>query len=257
MCDSDIEACDMMINLFQNASAPVEERAVFQQHREKPCSPFRLLRCFDVLWVCSMFRYLSERARWLWREQTGNVGEEELGQKPSPAGHCHACPQNGKLSTRITLILLAWPLSHLAERRARAQLRCVVSVSGGFLAALLSGAVAQSRSRLDMPPLPLHLIQLHAAKHGWKEILHNPDNKLISFTRYNAATQHTERLNAYYSTGTVGTCVDHPTKSKTQLFRRHQSIQDLAKIFDNPRVHTGTWASFMHSMHVQYASFDQ
>jgi hypothetical protein len=39
--------------------------------------------------------------------------------------------------------------------------------------------------------------------------------------------------------GTVGTALDHPVKGKTQLFRRNQSLEDLAQIFANPRLHTG------------------
>lgn len=47
------------------------------------------------------------------------------------------------------------------------------------------------------------------------------------------------RVNVYHTTGTVGTCVDHPTQGKTSLFRRDQTVEDLRRIFANPRVHTG------------------
>lgn len=40
--------------------------------------------------------------------------------------------------------------------------------------------------------------------------------------------------------GTVGTCLDHPSKGKTQLFRRNQTLQDVYRILKCPRVHTGT-----------------
>lgn len=46
-------------------------------------------------------------------------------------------------------------------------------------------------------------------------------------------------MNVYYTTGTVGTCIDHPSQGKTQLFRRDQTLEDLDRIFADPRVHTG------------------
>ncbi len=47
------------------------------------------------------------------------------------------------------------------------------------------------------------------------------------------------QVNIYYSTRTVGTSMKHPTKGKTQLFRRHCSLGALEQILNNPRVHTG------------------
>ncbi|KAL7537619.1 hypothetical protein ACHAXR_007967 [Thalassiosira sp. AJA248-18] len=45
------------------------------------------------------------------------------------------------------------------------------------------------------------------------------------------------RLNFYLSTGTVGSCLDHPKKGKTQLFRKY--LKNPMSLFDNPRGHTG------------------
>ena len=48
------------------------------------------------------------------------------------------------------------------------------------------------------------------------------------------------RVNVYYTTGTVGTSLDHPSKGKTQLFRKNRpDYALLEKIFEDPRVHTG------------------
>lgn len=48
------------------------------------------------------------------------------------------------------------------------------------------------------------------------------------------------RLNFYLSTGTVGSCLDHPRHGKTQLFRRQLKEDESAvALFDNPRQHTG------------------
>ena len=43
----------------------------------------------------------------------------------------------------------------------------------------------------------------------------------------------------YYTTGTVATCILHPSKGKTQLFRRNMTADDLDLILQNPRTHTG------------------
>ena len=48
------------------------------------------------------------------------------------------------------------------------------------------------------------------------------------------------RINVYWTTGTVGTCLEHPRQGKTQLFRRNVDLSTLQQIFQNPRLHTGT-----------------
>ena len=47
------------------------------------------------------------------------------------------------------------------------------------------------------------------------------------------------RLNFWLTTGTVGSYLTHPSKGKTQLFRRSMSREDALKVFDDPREHTG------------------
>lgn len=44
----------------------------------------------------------------------------------------------------------------------------------------------------------------------------------------------TVRINVYWGTGTVGTCLDHPARGKTQVFRRNVGLRMLGKIFGNP-----------------------
>eukprot|EP00927_Polykrikos_kofoidii_P077206 TRINITY_DN74174_c0_g1_i1.p1 TRINITY_DN74174_c0_g1~~TRINITY_DN74174_c0_g1_i1.p1 ORF type:complete len:430 (-),score=54.07 TRINITY_DN74174_c0_g1_i1:90-1265(-) len=46
------------------------------------------------------------------------------------------------------------------------------------------------------------------------------------------------RINVYYTTGTVGTYLDHPRMGKTQLFRRGVDLTLLEVIMRNPRTHT-------------------
>lgn len=72
-----------------------------------------------------------------------------------------------------------------------------------------------------------------AKKHAYKEISLNEVSRVISFRKESV------RINVYYTTGTVGTCMNHPIKGKTQLFRRNVTLNELDKLFANPRSHTG------------------
>lgn len=47
------------------------------------------------------------------------------------------------------------------------------------------------------------------------------------------------RINVYMTTLTVSTCLKHPTKGATQLFRKNVSFNLLNDIFAHPRKHTG------------------
>jgi hypothetical protein len=75
-----------------------------------------------------------------------------------------------------------------------------------------------------------------ATETSFKEVDHNNESCVISFRSDGDAT----RINVYYTTGTIGTCLNHPRKGKTQLFRRNVTIELLEQIFMDPRVHTGT-----------------
>lgn len=81
-----------------------------------------------------------------------------------------------------------------------------------------------------------------AARHGYTEICHNETSRMISFR--NGST----RINVYYTTGTVGTCLNHPKRGKSQLFRRNVDLVTLDQIFANPRIHTGT--GYYHRKHI-------
>jgi len=72
-----------------------------------------------------------------------------------------------------------------------------------------------------------------AAGTAFGEIGHNEASRVISFR------SSTTRINVYYTTGTVATCLNHPTRGKTQLFRRRVGLELLYNIFVDPRLHTG------------------
>ena len=71
-----------------------------------------------------------------------------------------------------------------------------------------------------------------AAIYGWEEIDHQPKQLMVSFRRDGV------RVNVYYSKMTVGTCLKHPKRGFTQLFRRNVSREMLEEILRYPRVHT-------------------
>ena len=75
-------------------------------------------------------------------------------------------------------------------------------------------------------------IQDLAKKYEWREIDHQVNTYMLSFGKVN------DRINVYYSRMTVGTCLDHPQKGKTQLYRKRVDQELLEKIFKNPRIHT-------------------
>ncbi len=74
-----------------------------------------------------------------------------------------------------------------------------------------------------------------AVDYGWKEIYFNAESAVVSF----ALNSQRIRMNVYFTTRTVATCLDHPFHGKTQLFRRAVSDEELEALFRNPRSHTG------------------
>ena len=74
-----------------------------------------------------------------------------------------------------------------------------------------------------------------AGAEGLQEISHNRSSGVVSFRLRGSPA----RINVYYSTGTVGTCLGHPRQGKRQLFRRGCSTEGLRAIMRNPRLHTG------------------
>jgi len=75
-----------------------------------------------------------------------------------------------------------------------------------------------------------------AKQHDW--ILHDIQENigLISFVKIIDNDQ--ARINVYITKMTVGSCINHPSKGKTQLFRKNVDQKLMNKIFKNPRIHT-------------------
>lgn len=82
-----------------------------------------------------------------------------------------------------------------------------------------------------IPAYTVEEVRKAAAGTSFHLISHNKSSKLLSFR------SGTTRINVYYITAVVGTCLDHPTKGKTQLFRRNIDLNFLALLFRDPRIH--------------------
>jgi hypothetical protein len=91
-----------------------------------------------------------------------------------------------------------------------------------------------------MPPLPITDVRNLARLCKLQEIQFNQTSRVLSFRSCTStgAANSSARFNVYYSTGTVGTYLNHPRQGKTQLFRRNVSLDLLQDIFNNPRIHT-------------------
>lgn len=90
-----------------------------------------------------------------------------------------------------------------------------------------------SHSVLMTAIIPIETIRAIAARFSYEEIQWNETSRVISF-RNDSDQQGNIRINVYYTTGTVATCLHHPYKGKTQLFRRNQTSDSLQAIFSNP-----------------------
>lgn len=90
----------------------------------------------------------------------------------------------------------------------------------------------------DSMKLEVKHINKCASESGWQLLDHQKNIYMISFFKF--MSDYRARINIYYSKSTVSTCIDHPKKGKTQLFRKNVTPALLKKIFNNPRIHTGS-----------------
>ena len=97
-----------------------------------------------------------------------------------------------------------------------------------------------SSSNIAKEALPITAVRQLAAEHKLQELAHNEASRVISFlTRPAGGDALSFLINVCYTTGTVGTCMEHPRRGKTQLMRRNCTLPQLREIMANPRVHTG------------------
>lgn len=92
-----------------------------------------------------------------------------------------------------------------------------------------SGRFSYNFMKQYYDPRQVHFL---AKEMGWELIDQQNNIALLSYKKNGV------RINIYWSRGTVGTAMEHPTKGKTQLFRKKVEWKELKKILTNPRVHT-------------------
>lgn len=81
--------------------------------------------------------------------------------------------------------------------------------------------------------IPLDVIEALAKSEGYNRIDFQENIGMLSYS------DGKTRINIYLTRMTVATCLNHPTKGTTQLFRKNVSYEMLKEIFQFPRKHTG------------------
>lgn len=82
---------------------------------------------------------------------------------------------------------------------------------------------------------PKSIVML-ARRHGITHIEHHPTESFIRLKRMRGGSL--EIIDVWYTTGTVGTTIDHPKQGRNTLFRKGVSIGLLNRILERPRIHT-------------------
>ena len=101
------------------------------------------------------------------------------------------------------------------------------------------GSKSGSKSSVGMA-LSLDAVRKVAKNCFLREIYFNEKSMVVSFTSSLGDPGDFLRVNVYWSTGTVGTCLSHPTQGPRQLFRRGVDLGLLRTLMLYPRTHTGT-----------------
>lgn len=81
--------------------------------------------------------------------------------------------------------------------------------------------------------IPIDVIEALAKDKGFHRIDFQENIGMLSYS------DGSTRINIYLTRMTVATCLTHPTKGATQLFRKNVDYQMLTEIFEYPRKHTG------------------
>jgi len=81
--------------------------------------------------------------------------------------------------------------------------------------------------------IPIEEIDTVAKSEGYFKIDYQENLGMVSYS--DGAT----RINIYLTKMTVATCLNHPKKGATQLFRKNVTFDMLKSIFEYPRKHTG------------------
>lgn len=88
--------------------------------------------------------------------------------------------------------------------------------------------------------MDLSSVRKLALEENFTEIYHNATSRVVSFIKYDGPDDDILiRMNVYWTTGTVGTCINHPHEGKTQLFRRLVDLETLRILYRDPRDQAG------------------
>lgn len=79
----------------------------------------------------------------------------------------------------------------------------------------------------------LQKIKVLAIKKHWDFLEFQENIGMVSFIKSD------KKINIYLTIMTVVTCINHPKKGKTQLFRKNRTFKEIEYIFNNPRTYNG------------------
>ena len=106
--------------------------------------------------------------------------------------------------------------------------------------------VSSSKEQNDEVHRRIVLYDRLANNHGWTKLRITTQNAVVQRQRYQRKASDDDDadevviLDCWPTTGTIGSYLYHPRqRKKTQLFRSQCDDDMAARIFDNPRVHTG------------------
>eukprot|EP00965_Chrysotila_dentata_P187778 6172344-Pleurochrysis_carterae.AAC.2 len=130
---------------------------------------------------------------------------------------------SGSLEAALTLA------SHMV--RSRVLWRCVAG-GRGFR---MDGSGVPPFSALSRPmALEVEEVRALAIAAGLEEIYYNEKTGVVSFASADCDVEHDpSRINVYYTTGTVVTCMSHPHQGRKQLFRCNVPLSVLPVLFHN------------------------
>ena len=186
----------------------------------------------EVLGQGNVYETLIEKCRWTVPAEYQGYSKKDIGWRRVPAGrfpHSTTMPlwmRMGPGESAITHMGEFWDCLWLWKHEG--SIFC--SEWDDRLTSLANMAGVPMHNITDSWKLNESELNSEAEAKGWEKIECNQP-ALASYRKDDM------RLNFYLSTGTVGSCVDHPKKGKTQLFRKY--LENPMSLFDNPRQHTG------------------
>ena len=130
-------------------------------------------------------------------------------------------------------------VSDIAEKKAQAH----AAVKEAEIKMASAEQVEKTLRQAGVKDEKAHIAARLAIAAGWQLLDIQENIKMVRYMR--AQNGDVQKVNIYHGGKggrrelfTVATAINHPTKGKTQLFRKYITQQELAAVLKNPRTHT-------------------